>query len=277
MKLDRQTVKTMSAYDFVRKGKLNFKGSASGSVSKKHKKKKKKKHILDRNLEEKDPKQLDAEEHDGWWHVSTFTEIEGSIAIEMGKDTYIYSLDNGLFTLGGPHKESSEGPAPPEQFSVIPVSERKFCLKSGYGKYLGVDSASRLIGRADAMGPREQFEPVFQDGKTALMACNNCFLSCNESGDIVATSKTAGSEEFINIRCNAPLVKKVKDDTPSVDKGNVDDCEYSYVKQFQSWQDRKVRINQDNSVVLKKARTEGKLHEALLDRREKMKADRYCK
>lgn len=58
---------------------------------------------------------------------------------------------------------ASEGPAPPEQFSVIPVSERKFCLKSGYGKYLGVDSASRLIGRADAMGPREQFEPVFQD------------------------------------------------------------------------------------------------------------------
>lgn len=41
----------------------------------------------------------------GWWCVSTFSEIEGSIAIEMGKGTYVYSLDTGLFTLGGPHKE----------------------------------------------------------------------------------------------------------------------------------------------------------------------------
>lgn len=37
--------------------------------------------------------------------MSTFSEIEGSIAIEMGKGTYVYSLDTGLFTLGGPHKE----------------------------------------------------------------------------------------------------------------------------------------------------------------------------
>ncbi|XP_071847116.1 protein FRG1-like isoform X2 [Apostichopus japonicus] len=246
------------------------------SVSKKLKKKKKKRK-LDREHEEKDARQIDAEQNGGWWCVSTFSEIEGSIAIEMGKGTYVYSLDTGLFTLGGPHKESAEGPAPPEQYWVIPVSDRKFCLKSGYGKYLGVDAASKLIGRAEAMGPREQFEPVFQDGKTALMACNNCFLSYNESGDIVATSKTAGSEEYINIRCNAPLVKKVKDDTPTIEKGDVDECELSYVRQNQSWQDRRVRVNQNNSEILKKARTDGNLHEALLDRREKMKADRYCK
>lgn len=267
----------MSAYDFVRKGKLNFKGSSGSSgISKKHKKKKKK-HRLDREPEEKSPKQIDAEEHGGWWSVRTFVEIEGTIAIEMGKNTYVHAMDNGLFTLGAPHKEALEGPSPPEQFVVIPVSERKFALKSGYGKYLGIDIKDRLIGRADAMGPREQFEPVFQDGKTALMGCNNCFLSCNKNEDIVATSKTAGSEEFITIRCNAPVVKKKKDEVPSIDKGDVDKCEYSYVKQFQSWEDRRVRINQENSAVLKNARAEGKLHEALLDRREKMKADRYCK
>ena len=33
----------------------------------------------------------------------------------------------------------------------------------------------------------------------------------------------------------------------------------------------------ENRGVLKKAKVAGKLHEALLDRREKMKADRYCK
>ena len=68
-----------------------------------------------------------------------------------------------------------EGPSPPEQFVVIPVSERKFALKSGYGKYLGIDNKDRLIGRADAMGPREQFEPVFQD--VSFYTVVNVFLN----------------------------------------------------------------------------------------------------
>lgn len=38
-----------------------------------------------------------------------------------------------------------------------------------------------------------------------------------------------------------------------------------------------MKINQDNREDLKKARVEGNLHETLLDRRSKMKADRYCK
>lgn len=37
-------------------------------------------------------------------------------------------------------------------------------------------------------------------------------------------------------------------------------------KKFQSFQDRKLRVNEDDSGMLKKARTEGKFHEALLDR-----------
>ena len=40
-----------------------------------------------------------------WWTVTNFGEISGTIAIEMDKGTYIHALDNGLFTLGAPHKE----------------------------------------------------------------------------------------------------------------------------------------------------------------------------
>lgn len=41
---------------------------------------------------------------EGWWTVTNFGEITGTVAIEMGHGTYISALDNGLFTLGAPHK-----------------------------------------------------------------------------------------------------------------------------------------------------------------------------
>jgi protein FRG1 len=58
---------------------------------------------------------------------------------------------------------------------------------------------------------------------------------------------------------------------------DVDSVEYSYVKKFQSWEDRRVRVCGESKEGLEAARRQGKLHEALLDRRERMKADRYCK
>lgn len=46
-------------------------------------------------------------------------------------------------------------------------------------------------------------------------------------------------------------------------------------KKFQSGP--KVVVSGESKGMLRKAKQDGKLHEALLDRREKLKADRYCK
>lgn len=51
----------------------------------------------------------------------------------------------------------------------------------------------------------------------------------------------------------------------------------NFSKKFQKFQDKKLKINQDSRDNLMTARVEGNLHETLLDRRSKMKADRYCK
>lgn len=48
-------------------------------------------------------------------------------------------------------------------------------------------------------------------------------------------------------------------------------------KKFQKFQDKKLKINEGGASELKRAKVEGNLHETLLDRRSKMKADRYCK
>lgn len=49
------------------------------------------------------------------------------------------------------------------------VSDTHIALKSGYGKYLGVTVEGEVVGRADAVGAREKWEPVFQD-----VSCGTC-------------------------------------------------------------------------------------------------------
>lgn len=71
--------------------------------------------------------------------------------------------------------------------------------------------------------------------------------------------------------------KKKKEDANEEDVIDPRQCEINYVKKFQSFQDRKLRLSSEDVKRLGKARSKGKMHEAMLDRREKMKADRYCK
>uniref|UniRef100_A0A8C6SZP1 FSHD region gene 1 n=1 Tax=Neogobius melanostomus TaxID=47308 RepID=A0A8C6SZP1_9GOBI len=111
----------------------------------------------------------------GWWTVKRFGEITGTVAIEMHNNSYVHALDTGLFTLGAPHQDD-EGPDPPEQFTAIKLSDTRVALKSGYGKYLGISSDGLVVGRSDAIGAREQWEPVFQEVREKERECEISLL-----------------------------------------------------------------------------------------------------
>lgn len=242
---------------------------------------KRKKHKKDKDKDKPEKKRkvdTDAESHGGWWKATKAEEITGSVAIEFTTNSYIRALDNGLFTLGPPHT-IGEGPAPEEILTAILINESKVAFKSGYGKYLKIEKDNTITGRSDAVAAMEQFEPVFENGKTAILAANGCFLSIDPEDDaLVALRKQVGAEEILTIRsCNVRVLEEV-DDVPVEEKeDDLGQVEINYVKKFQKFQDKKMRVCAEDKEELKKAKAEGLLHEALLDRRSKMKADRYCK
>lgn len=95
---------------------------------------------------------------------------------------------------------------------------------------------------------------------------------------MVAVRKKVTPAEICIIRSNAYRGEIISKNAPIEEKvEDLDQIEENYVRKFQKFQDKKLRLCTDDKDELKRAKEEGKLHEGLLDRRSKMKADRYCK
>lgn len=136
----------------------------------------------------------------------------------------------------------------------------------------------------------------------ALLSETGHFMSIDPEDDAcVALHKKVGKQEICVVRTNAAR-DVVVDEQPKEEKGDLSEVERNYVyalanshfihshinicilffistcsKKFQKFQDKKMRINQNTIKELEEAKAQGLLHETLLDRRSKMKADRYCK
>uniref|UniRef100_A0A1A9WRG7 Protein FRG1 homolog n=1 Tax=Glossina brevipalpis TaxID=37001 RepID=A0A1A9WRG7_9MUSC len=263
----------MSAYDIVNVSRLVLKGEKN----RKNKKPKKEKHRKETSIKKLNV-QVDEEalKFGGWWKATSTSEISGAVAIQFGECSFVKALDNGLFTLGPPHRDR-DGPDPEEIFTAFPINDRKVSFKSGYGKYMKVEKDGMVTGRSEAVGSMEQWEPVFQDGKVALLSELGFFVSIDPEDDAcVALRKKVTDLEICQVRCNATR-EAVVEEEPKEEKGALSKVEKNYVKKFQKFQDKKLKINKDDVKELEVAKEKGILHEALLDRRSKMKADRYCK
>ncbi|KAE9552787.1 hypothetical protein FO519_004004 [Halicephalobus sp. NKZ332] len=266
----------MSDYKNVRGGGLKLKKTTIFKADKKSSKKSKTPVVVDQ----------DQVNHGGWRRISDDVDLKGGVdvSIEMGSGNgrYVAAIDNGKFTVGPPRK-IGEKPSPEEIFSLIKTpDDSKFSLKTGYGKYIGVDANGFLVAIADAIGARERFEAVFQDGLCAIQSVSSgLFLSLetNEEDLIMACSKKVKEYEVVNLRTQEARVE-VPDYTPMEDKQGAADCEMTYQQMYQHsrvvTKNRMINYDRNDKTSVRQAQQEGNLHETLLNRRAKMKSDKYC-
>ena len=94
----------------------------------------------------------------------------------------------------------------------------KVALKTAYGRFVSVATSGDLAGRTEAMGPREQWQLVFEEvtvkaldlalsgtlvslqGKAAVCACNHRFLTVTDEGRLLVASEKAQEREVMTVR-----------------------------------------------------------------------------
>ncbi|KAI6235733.1 FRG1 domain containing protein [Aphelenchoides besseyi] len=267
-------------YKNVTSGKLKLKGK---NIFKADRPAKKKTAV---STSKTDP---DADEHGGWWRITEDADFRGGIeiAIEAGdfSRAYLAAMDNGTFTLGSNHFNEPE-PYPEEILSLIKTpDDSKFSLKTGFNRYCGVDLNGQLIATSEAIGPRERFEVIFQDDKCAIQAVSsNLFLTWlpDDDGKIYVSSKTAGEKQYLNIRTAAKryVAPNWSADQQMIDSKESGECETSYVKMYQhskvDLKNRMINYDVKDTSSVRRAQNDGNLHETLLNRRQKLKSDKYC-
>ncbi|XP_003740289.1 protein FRG1 homolog [Galendromus occidentalis] len=238
-------------YGGARSARLTFKGDKK--PFKKHKKKKKEK----KRSHSSDEGESSAA---GWRKATSVGQLKGTIAVRWSDGRFIGAKDNGSLELWV--SEDAPNPEPAQMFTVIRPNETQIALKTGYGKFISVDNIQcKLEALTEAIGPLEHFEPVFQEGKTAMLsgAKNNFVTACR--GELFASAPSVKGDNEI-----CEFVYESTGDDHTVKKSKIADPKKIA---------RKAGLSRED---IKKLEAEGaSIYEAIVDKRSKGKSDKFCK
>eukprot|EP00040_Diaphanoeca_grandis_P040206 m.261585 g.261585 ORF g.261585 m.261585 type:complete len:274 (-) comp42460_c0_seq1:104-925(-) len=273
----------MDEYGKVRSGSLKLKGQK--------KMKKKGKRTGSKKAAKTDFDDLEIR-HGQFWLVKTFEHMLGNVLLETHAGGYITALDDGSVTATLPRPPDNEPenmPEPQDIVIMMKVNDSRVAFKTAYGRYISSAPDSGVVeARTEAMGVRELWQPMIKgDGVVQFRSADKKYLSamipgqpCKADSD---SSSDPGTEFRIHSGASLETAKPKKRDAYEIEGGSLKSMEESHVKKFQSFQnlcfreDSKIKVSGDSRKKLKVAHTDGKLHQELLDRRSKIKADRYCK
>ena len=144
-------------------------------------------------------------------------------------------MDNGKFVLGAPHGDGDQ-PSPEEILMAMKCGEGKISLKSGYGKFLRLNKLGQLAGVSDAVGGLEQFEPLWEDGKGAILGPNGKFMSVDDDDLVACNKQSVGPMEVIRIRSNKEKEDLNNKSVPEEERGSMGDVELKFTKKFMKFQ-----------------------------------------
>ncbi|KAF9075157.1 FRG1-like family-domain-containing protein [Rhodocollybia butyracea] len=155
---------------------------------------------------------------------------------------------------------------------------------SGEGKFVSSNAVGIVSSDRDARGPQEEWTPVIMpDGMVALMNSYEKYLSIDEvaggSLQLRADSDEVGFRERFWLKIQNKYKKEANEEEKKKKEGmagppKIDEAETNHL--YQAWGAKRSVVSNSDKKELKRARKEGRLAEALLDRRAKLKSDRFC-
>ncbi|KAG2226907.1 hypothetical protein INT45_010186, partial [Circinella minor] len=222
---------------------------------------------------------------EGWVRADELDDLVGPLFITHPSDPPIcFTADEDDRLLAYPIPENSQN----EPFIVNQVfvgarligTSNTFTFKSSNGKYLSSDKIGVVSVDREAISGLEEWEPTLTDAGFAFKNTHGKFLMVDEIAGggfkIRADSEDVGFCETFRVYCQARFKRKARQEKKKAKKeGSVN--ELDNIKKFQSWGGGRVHMSREDKRKLKEARGEGRLAEAMLDRRAQVKSDRYCK
>jgi protein FRG1 len=154
---------------------------------------------------------------------------------------------------------------------------------TGEGKFLSCDKHGIVSAFREARGPEEEWTPVLlPDGMVAFMNVYENYLSVDEvaggSLQLRGDSEEVGFRERFWLKIQSKYKKEAHEEKKKREAGSeltvVDETSTNHI--HQAWGAGRSVVSKEDKRELKRARKEGRLAEALLDRRAKLKSDRFC-
>jgi len=292
----------------VRATKLTFKGD-----SKKKKKRKHREVDEDDDGAKRAKRERKEDEHpEAWVFPDNPNEIRGPTFFYHPSDPPVcvtYDAHRRKIMLVPLPKVESE-PAPgeegppiltytPTETSQVWVSTRvagseTVNLRTGAaeGKFLGSTTHGLVAADREARGPQEEWTPVIlprDSGAGGMVAFQNVYekyLAIDEAAggalQLRADSDTVGFNERFWVKVQGKFKKEANEEIrkKSLKDGDEERVnkidEASTNRMYQTWGMNRSVVSSDDKQGLKSARKDGRLAEALLDRRAKLKSDRFC-
>ncbi|KAI9019780.1 FRG1-like family-domain-containing protein [Hyaloraphidium curvatum] len=259
--------------------KLSFKGDKAASKPKKKR---------------KNPAEHEADEPlEGWIDATSLDDVSGPvILLTSATDPPSFlcsSADSSLVSLRKMDPDVPIGAAEPDTVADVFVAKRVDPLRSALafktptGLHLGSDKFGIVAAEREAVGPTEEWTLVVREDGFALQNVYGNFLKADKDaaprggGAVRADSDSVGFAEVWRIRCQAQNRAANKKKKAAAEKEDLAALEEETIKQRHAWGMGRLKLPSGGVGELREAKKEGKLNEALLDRRVKMKSDKFAK